>query len=67
MHAADNPFAAEVAAAKQQLTRLKERLSQRAAARRGSASEPDPLGSRQPGNVAPAREGGATTCHECYK
>ena len=59
MLAADGPYGAEVAAARQRLTRLRERLSHRAASRRDAVSELDPLGSRQPGNVAPARDAGA--------
>ena len=57
----DNPFAVEVAAARQRLARLKERLSHRAACRRSAASEPDPLAGRQPGNVAPLRDAGTHT------
>ncbi|KAK9834276.1 hypothetical protein WJX81_002740 [Elliptochloris bilobata] len=63
MLATENPYAAEVAAARQRLARLKERLSSRAASRRGSTSEPDPFSGRQPGNVAPARDVG-TGAHE---
>ena len=46
---AENPYAAELAP--RQLARLKECLAQRVADRRSSASERDPLASRQPGNV----------------